>query len=102
MTSQEVFVLVSMNKGDEVFPRPVQCCIAAEPVIKEVCEFPGSWPVHPKGHMTVQFADVAERGRVGRLQVIKVVELLSYFFGYIAATFFIANEPEPGVPYPYP
>ena len=82
-----------MNKGDKVFPQAMQRCMATETVIVKVCEFFGSWSLHTKSHMAGKFAEVAEL-RVGQLLVIKVVELVGYFFGYIATTFFIANEPE--------
>ena len=67
--------------------------MAAEAVIVEVCEFFGSWSLHAKSHMAAKFAKIAELV-VWQLLVIKVVQLVSYFLGYIAATFFIANKPE--------
>src|SRR4030095_13868906 len=76
----------------------MQCGMATEAVIVKVCEFFGPWPLHTKSHVSAQFSDVAEPRCVEDLQVIKVVELVGYFFGYIAATFFIANKPEPGMP----
>ena len=73
--------------------------MVAKSVIVEGGEFLRSWPVNPKGHLLVQFADVAERGAVS-VYLIKVVDLLRNFFGCITATFFVAHEPKSSPPRP--
>lgn len=87
-----------MLKGDEVFPGAMQRGFLAEPVVVEVRVFLGSGAFYPKRNPAIQFANVAERWTIDSFQTVEVVELLSHFFGRIAAAFFVPDKPERGLP----
>jgi hypothetical protein len=88
-----------MHKGGKISPDIMLNGIGVETVFVKVVERICFGAIPPKNNMPVQFADVTERSGCGRrVYLIEIINLISYFLRYLTATFFMADEPESGMP----